>query len=604
MLSILLYGRNDAYGGTAQRRSALSINALAAVLEDDDEIIFVDYNTDNHKLTFAEMIADTLTPRAQSLVRVVRVRPEQHALLSLSYAPPVVESIARNIGLRHTNPANRWVLSTNPDIILLPPAQGLRDLLGGLEDGYYAAPRFELPRLLWQRLPRSDPAAVHAAIAQYAAPLHLAEEVRHYLPAIGFDAPGDFQLVLRSDLMEIGGFDEAMQRAWHVDANLMARLALKYAAPGSLAGHLRIYHCEHTADTAAKHSGGRAEDSFDDFVTNVSTLAANSGRKWGGEGLDFEVTALAEAGRLEVAQALADTIGQPQAATFKSVYGPESFGRVARLDAHTLTFITDRLFPLSRASRMLWLGFDAALRMQVQAVLDRLGFVHPLLAPEEADAFDAADLVLLDSSAPDAPLGAVAELEHHLDALIEAEMARVDCGQMPRQIIAINAIHCQLEEVLMAISDVVLCPFTTRLRPAVLRPGAFGTGSWLADMAIGGAGERVHESEAIRLRPGPAGHVFYGPYRRLRAGRYSAAMDLNVPPGDHGRLVLEVVQGETFLAQIDCVPIGGPSQTHQIEFVVAGNACLAGSETIQIRLWSDGRGAGIITVLEVQRERP
>ncbi|KPQ37459.1 MAG: hypothetical protein HLUCCX21_00955, partial [Porphyrobacter sp. HL-46] len=73
MLSVLIYGRNDAYGGTAQRRSALSINALAEVLADDDEIVFVDYNTEDHKLTFVETIGDTLTARAQRLVQVVRV---------------------------------------------------------------------------------------------------------------------------------------------------------------------------------------------------------------------------------------------------------------------------------------------------------------------------------------------------------------------------------------------------------------------------------------------------------------------------------------------------------------------------------------------------
>jgi len=288
MLSVLIYGRNDAYGGTAQRRSALSINAIAEVLGKDDEIIFVDYNTEDHKLTFPETIADTLTPRAQGLVKVVRVRPRHHEQLTLPGALPVVESVARNIGLRHTNRANRWVLSTNPDIVLVPPAEGLRVLLDGLEDGYYAAPRFELPRMLWQRLPRHDPAAARAAIDRFAAALHLDEQVRHYIPALGFDAPGDFQLVLRQDLMEMGGFDEAMQQAWHVDANLMARLGLKYGTPRSLAGRLRIYHCEHTADTLAKHSAGRSEDSFERFVTKVSAGIANAGRQWGGAGLDFE----------------------------------------------------------------------------------------------------------------------------------------------------------------------------------------------------------------------------------------------------------------------------------------------------------------------------
>src|SRR3546814_4477364 len=122
MLSILLYGRNDAYGALAQRRSALSLNAFAETLtHKNDEIIFVDYNTDDDKLTFVEEIADTLTDKVRACLRVIRVRPAQHAILARPHAPPVVESIARNIGLRLSNPANRWVLSTNPDIVLVPP---------------------------------------------------------------------------------------------------------------------------------------------------------------------------------------------------------------------------------------------------------------------------------------------------------------------------------------------------------------------------------------------------------------------------------------------------------------------------------------------------
>jgi hypothetical protein len=601
MLSVLIYGRNDEYGATAQRRSALSINAFAEIMADDDEIIFVDYNTEDHKLTFPETIADTLTSRARGLLKVVRVRPRHHSQLTSPGALPVVESIARNIGLQHSDRANRWILSTNPDVVLVPPAEGLRALLERLDDGYYAAPRFELPRMLWQRLPRQDPVGVQKAVARFAASLHLDEEVRHYLPTLGYDAPGDFQLVLRHDLMEIGGFDEAMQRGWHIDANLMARLGLKYGAPGSLAGRLRVYHCEHTADTMAKHSAGRSEDRFETFVTNVQTSIANAGRPWGGEGLEFEVFKLDEVLRLDTARTVAEVIGARQGETYKAVYGPESFGRVQRVDAHTLTFLVDRVFPLERGARLLWIGGESDIRVLFGQALERMGFERPLINPEESGAIEGADLVLLDNPAPEAPLEAVARFESHLDSLVTLEAERRDRGLPARQVIAINAIHCDLESFLIDWFDVVLCPFTTRLRPAQLRSPEAQNSSWLGALSVGVSGRRDDKCETIAIQPGEPGHVFYGPYRKLPPGRYRASVNWAPQPGQSGNLVLEVVQGETFLAQSDCSIKGSDPSGELIDFIIPRGQGLLGGGTVQIRLWTDGNGAGVVTAVNIER---
>ena len=43
---------------------------------------------------------------------------------------------------------------------------------------------------------------------------------------IRFDAPGDFQLILREDFLAIDGFDEEMLLGYHVDSNLSRRMLL------------------------------------------------------------------------------------------------------------------------------------------------------------------------------------------------------------------------------------------------------------------------------------------------------------------------------------------------------------------------------------------
>ena len=79
MISIIVYGRNDAHGYNLHRRAALSLNCLAEVLTDpQDEIVFVDYNTADELPTFVEALSDTLTDRCLELLRVLRVRAALH----------------------------------------------------------------------------------------------------------------------------------------------------------------------------------------------------------------------------------------------------------------------------------------------------------------------------------------------------------------------------------------------------------------------------------------------------------------------------------------------------------------------------------------------
>src|SRR5271170_3845533 len=118
MLSVVMYGRNDSHGYNLHRRAAISLNCIAALLCDpDDEILFVDYNTPDDLPTFLEAISDTLTARAKRRIRILRARPNLHRRFSDKTHLSVLEPIARNIAVRRSRSTNRWVLSTNSDLI-------------------------------------------------------------------------------------------------------------------------------------------------------------------------------------------------------------------------------------------------------------------------------------------------------------------------------------------------------------------------------------------------------------------------------------------------------------------------------------------------------
>ena len=123
LISVILYGRNDSYGYNLHKRAALSLNTMAELLDDaDDEILFVDYNTPDDFPTFPEAIADTLTAKAHARLRILRVRPAQHARFRGATHLQALEPVARNVAVRRANPANKWVLSTNTDMIFVPYA--------------------------------------------------------------------------------------------------------------------------------------------------------------------------------------------------------------------------------------------------------------------------------------------------------------------------------------------------------------------------------------------------------------------------------------------------------------------------------------------------
>ena len=156
-----------------------------------------------------------MTAAARQRLRIFRVRPAQHALFRGRTHLPTLEPHARNVALRRSNPANRWVLSTNTDMIFVPRGErSLTEIAASRTSGFYHLPRFELPETLWEELDRMDPPGVIAAVGRWGWDLHL-NEIVYGFPSILYDAPGDFQLMARADLFRIHGFDERMMLGWH-----------------------------------------------------------------------------------------------------------------------------------------------------------------------------------------------------------------------------------------------------------------------------------------------------------------------------------------------------------------------------------------------------
>jgi hypothetical protein len=382
MISVTLYGRNDAHGYNLHKRAALSLNCVAELLSGvDDEIIFVDYNTPDDLPTFIEAIYDTLTDRARRRLRVLRVRPFVHDRLFRPHTHLLaLEPISRNIAIRRSNSRNRWILCTNTDMIFVP-RDGVADLstaVRHLADGHYVLPRFELPEPLWESFPRCDPAAVIRTCDELGRALHL-NEITASHPANRFDNPGDFQLIPRRTLFELFGFDERMIHGWHVDSNMCRRLYLHFGSTGSLAERLKGYHCDHTRVATLVHRLDlKLENDQHEFIYQVEDPhARHQAASWGLPDESIEEIDFVDGPQARFITAVRTSLGADQGTDYHSHFN-ELRNYVSYQPEHVLPYLAGNLPVYPRSTRLLYVGNNPRMLELLATCVSHLGFTHRL----------------------------------------------------------------------------------------------------------------------------------------------------------------------------------------------------------------------------------
>lgn len=391
MFSVILYGRNDSHGYNLHKRAAISFNALAEVMSDpDDEILFVDYNTPEDHPTFPEAIHDTLTEKAKKVMRILRVRPEQHAHLKSKTHLVALECQSRNVALRRSNPNNRWILYTNTDMLLVPRTEGesLSDILGAVPDGFYQIPRFELPEMLWEAaFDRRDPAENLRKLRDWSVRFHLNQVVHNFMP-MKYDALGDFQAALREDMFAIHGFDEEMILGWHCDSNLAARLALYRGRVDTLIDKLFGYHCDHTRVAAANNKGRQTKmNDQDRYIWDISTpyLPAQA-ETWGWPDVTIEEVRLDRDTSYQRFTAGLDAAMEPATVPYTTtslewqLYDDLSYDLT-----HTLPFVCDQVVTFPRSTSVMIVATRAEFVTRFAKAWQGMGFVGTLLVPDECE---------------------------------------------------------------------------------------------------------------------------------------------------------------------------------------------------------------------------
>ncbi|MBV8600911.1 MAG: hypothetical protein JO359_05020, partial [Candidatus Eremiobacteraeota bacterium] len=543
MISVLVYGRNDSYGYNLQKRASISLNCIAELLEEpDDEIVFVDYNTPDDLPTFTESIADVLTARARTMLRTIRVRPVHHARFASRTHLRVIESQARNAGLRRTNPKNRWILSTNTDIVFVPrDRETLSSTAAGLADGLYHTPRFELPEVMWETLDRLQPRDCIETIATWGKRFQLNEVVFGWNEAI-FDGPGDFQLFLRSDAFAIDGFDERMLWGWHIDSSLARRLGLLRRQPvESLVHRVYAYHCDHNRELTPMHAPGATQNSWEDFVLGQTRPdIPEQHASWGFADAELEEIDLRRPPA--ALAAIASVVPPMEADHLVAGLAPETFDDLRYDPEHVAPYLANMLGAFPRDWIAGYAGCRPAMFELFLRLWESLGFRESVLVPNSIRSLS--DDHRFGAVSPDEfrlrpdffvfevgaasddgvprPLGArasaiagltppsaedLARIRAVLTEFIRTTAAERESDRPRRRFVLINSRHnSSFEPLVVTRLGVAAAPYGTRVRqgyvlegPRFIHPSAEGPSAaqWLRAQCAGSWRLGVHDAELI-----------------------------------------------------------------------------------------------------------
>lgn len=627
MLSVVVYGRNDSHGYNLHKRAAISLNCIAELLCGlEDEIVFVDYNSPNMFPTFPEAIKDTLTLRARKLLRVIRVRPDVHLRYAGRTHLPVLEPIARNIGIRRSRPNNRWILSTNSDIVMVPQrSASLNDIARDLAPGIWQAPRIEIPETLWESLDRADPAENITTVRSWGRQLHI-DEIVFANPNILYDGPGDFQLMEREALFRIDGFNEAMLLGWHADSNLAVRMSMYYGRISDLGEDVYAYHCDHTRQITSSHNHDRKQNSYVDFVDMVKHAdLPRQKAEWGLPEVEFEELRLIDEEAATFADVVRSTVRAPLEQPYRVAYSASAFNQTDYDPRHVLPFLLDVFRNYPRNLRLGWCGCRPSAFELFSEAWRRLGFTSEILKIDsdgdvsgklgrDDDRFDIVgrmyelcDAFVFDFSDPSSSVEGRRILKS-FNRICAQGTKKTNENSTPKLFVGLNAINNSQESYFCARVASAALPFSSRLRYGHAKEFRQYRTNLLALCFPGDAGER--RGDAIVTKDRSVGLMCYGPYIYLPPGRYSAELrlanlSLSAAFFEAGHPIVAAVEilsnGEIFyVGSIEVDDLKGGR--HAFDFTISEESTDYLQYAVEFRIFAFGQSALRLDEIIVERD--
>jgi hypothetical protein len=275
LISIVLTGRNDGYGGdfTARFHRTLRFNhCQLAARQIAHEILFVEWAPPRNAPYLFDLTRSALPEIDWGVVSWYIVDPRYHDALSLNPRLEYLEFLAKNVAIRRAR--GRFVLTSNCDVYL---GRRVLDVVkrNALQPGIvYRAPRFDIKFA-------ADYSSLDWDVLED--PRNLDGPPKQLKPPFMGGGTGDFVLLDRQSFHEIRGFNEIYRAARiGIDHNVLVKALSSGLAIEDIGGP--VYHINHVGSyrlTADVYAGREAEAPWGDSRWHSRGVVYSNPDAWG-----------------------------------------------------------------------------------------------------------------------------------------------------------------------------------------------------------------------------------------------------------------------------------------------------------------------------------
>jgi len=274
-VSILLTGRNDAYGGDFVRRFLATLQFNHRELASRNvrhEFVLVEWAPVSGVPLLTDLVDERCPTSLTACLRTIVVDPAYHEAVTLNPRLQYNEFVAKNVGLRRCR--GEYVISTNCDIFLG------RQILARLETQrlepavVYRAPR-------WDLTPPIDIERVDWAYLDD--PANLVRPLRRLEPPLYQGGAGDFTTLDRDSFHGLGGFNEVYRLVRiGLDGNFIIHALSNGLTIADVGGP--VYHVNHQGSyrtTRQLYVGREADAPYGDERWPADTVVYRNPPQWG-----------------------------------------------------------------------------------------------------------------------------------------------------------------------------------------------------------------------------------------------------------------------------------------------------------------------------------
>jgi hypothetical protein len=270
-VSIVVTSRNDGYGGNLELRASYALNTM---LQNYDEVIYVDWNSPNEE----SLIKNLPLMRTGRLRHIQLTKNDIEKINPTLLNYPIVEVLGRNIGIRRAT--SDWVVSSNIDIM---PSKIDTKLLN--QDFLYTVSRKNVPvEYFLNNKEFSIQFCVNNSNNFDSVPKILNGDWAGKKDPWSLTACcGDFQLANKFLWNKMRGFEEAMVFRDFADTNLMKK-GIIYGVGAELLD-IDIFHLNHGGHEMSVN-GQKLQNDYERYVENFTE--SENPISWGLESMSFK----------------------------------------------------------------------------------------------------------------------------------------------------------------------------------------------------------------------------------------------------------------------------------------------------------------------------